>query len=275
MKIIEKYLVSKYNNINDSEDAIFISDNFIGVIDGATSKSSFSWGDLTSAEVAAQLICDTMENMPFNANAQETINLLNGSINRFYIKNQFYDTALDNPEDRLTASVVLYSKHHKEVWMVGDCQCIIDSKLYTNDKLVDKVISEIRAFFLHTEILKGKSIKDLQAQDTGRDFIMPLLKRQTRFQNQHGYKSIYTYGVIDGFKTHKDHIKIIECPNAKQIVFASDGYPYLKPTLEESEIELKSLLSEDPLLISKYKSTKGLQNNQTSFDDRAFIKFLV
>lgn len=54
---------------------------------------------------------------------------------------------------------------------------------------------------------------------------------------------------------------------------ASDGYPDLCETLRESEEKLKILLEKDPLMISIYKSTKGLQKGNTSFDDRAYISF--
>ena len=58
-------------------------------------------------------------------------------------------------------------------------------------------------------------------------------------------------------------------------MLASDGYPYLKDTLEASEQALQEVLQEDPLLFRKYKATKGLQIGNRSFDDRAYIKLEI
>ncbi|GCE09255.1 hypothetical protein KDAU_65840 [Dictyobacter aurantiacus] len=48
-----------------------------------------------------------------------------------------------------------------------------------------------------------------------------------------------------------------------------------KITLEASELALQEVLQEDPLLFRKYKTTKGLQRGNVSFDDRAYIKIAL
>lgn len=58
-------------------------------------------------------------------------------------------------------------------------------------------------------------------------------------------------------------------------MLASDGYPKLMPTLNESEAELQRLLEEDPLCIYENIATKGLNEGQTSFDDRSYIRFRI
>lgn len=58
----------------------------------------------------------------------------------------------------------------------------------------------------------------------------------------------------------------------KTIVLASDGYPYLKDSLEASEHALQGVLRDDPLLFRTYKATKGIQQGNLSFDDRAYVK---
>lgn len=69
------------------------------------------------------------------------------------------------------------------------------------------------------------------------------------------------------------------------IILASDGYPELKSTLEESEQALHKILEEDPLLFRQFKSTKGKivkppsfgdhsskKTGATSFDDRTYVR---
>ena len=60
-----------------------------------------------------------------------------------------------------------------------------------------------------------------------------------------------------------------------EIVLASDGYPYLKESLEESERLLKAELTNNPLCDREYRSTKGKAEDNISFDDRTYIRFKV
>ena len=57
------------------------------------------------------------------------------------------------------------------------------------------------------------------------------------------------------------------------VVLASDGYPLLRPTLQQSEQDLDRLLKEDPQCCRLYESTKGLKPGNKSFDDRTYVRF--
>ena len=61
---------------------------------------------------------------------------------------------------------------------------------------------------------------------------------------------------------------------SSEIVLASDGYPFLKPTLAESEEALANQIANDPQNISCFIATKGLVEGNKSFDDRTYIRFL-
>jgi glycerophosphoryl diester phosphodiesterase len=135
-------------------------------------------------------------------------------------------------------------------------------------------MSDARAVYLESELLMGKTIENLMEFDTGREFIKPLLSRQALFQNPNN-ESIYSYGVINGFEVPENAIKTVRMQDNKYLVLASDGYPALKPTLEESEQALKKILASDPLCMRIYKSTKGLEAGNISYDDRAYLKIAV
>jgi glycerophosphoryl diester phosphodiesterase len=57
-----------------------------------------------------------------------------------------------------------------------------------------------------------------------------------------------------------------------EIVLASDGYPVLCPTLQESEEQLKKQREEDPLNIGRFQATKAFHPDFNSFDDRSYIR---
>jgi hypothetical protein len=278
-KVIE-FIAAKDGNPQSCEDAIKVTASFACVVDGATSKTGRMWGDKTGGQKAAQIICETLDSIPKDktVNKVELFSLFTEKIGELYLREKnLYETVKKNPWERMTASVVVYSKYHHQVWMVGDCQCLIDGKLFLNTKEVDRVLAGTRAFILELEIMKDRNTKEaekiaqLRRNDPGRTFIYPLLAEQSYFQNS-PKPNIYSYGVIDGFLLDERYIKTIEVGNAGYIVLASDGYPQLFPTLEKTEANLKSLLAEDPLCFRKLKSTKGILPGNDSYDDRAFLK---
>jgi glycerophosphoryl diester phosphodiesterase len=60
-----------------------------------------------------------------------------------------------------------------------------------------------------------------------------------------------------------------------RIILASDGYPELFDTLEETERYLFQMLTKDPLCIHELRGTKGVRPGNQSFDDRSYISFRV
>ena len=85
------------------------------------------------------------------------------------------------------------------------------------------------------------------------------------------------YSVIDGFHIPRQHVRILPIDfNPWEIVLASDGYPFLCSTLEESESRLRQQRETDPLNIGPmFQATKAFNPDFNSFDDRAYIRFSV
>ena len=166
----------------------------------------------------------------------------------------------------MTASAVVYSDMRKEIWMIGDCHCIVDGVYYDNPKPYELSIAMKRAEVIKKLLTDGVSESDLRNNDIGRETIIPLLREACKWQN-------VNYSVIDGFSIPIQFVKVIKtCATGSEIILASDGYPRLMPTLKESEAELDRLLCEDPLCIKENIATKGLKIGQKSFDDRSYIR---
>ena len=271
----EYSLISKTGSDESCEDAIYIGPYFVAVIDGATSKTERRWNGQTGGKVAAQTLRSAFDQIPFDATAREAVNILSSAIQSLYRRYNVLDSVQTDPVQRAVATFVAVSFHHKEVWFVGDCQCLLNQKWITNTKEIDNILSSTRSFFLETEIAQGKTVEELLQHDTGRDFILPLLKRQMYFQNTSSMGQ-YWFSVIDGFDVPDEGIRVQCLPtDIETIVLASDGYPTLADSLEESEQVLREVLREDPLLFRKYKSTKGVKDGDISFDDRAYVKLRV
>ena len=105
-------------------------------------------------------------------------------------------------------------------------------------------------------------------EDTARQAIIPRMLETMQQQNK-------TYSVIDGFPVDESHVRVITLDfQPWQLVLATDGYPFLCPTLKESEERLEEQRQQDPLNIGpRFMATKAFAHGNNSFDDRAYIRF--
>ena len=85
-----------------------------------------------------------------------------------------------------------------------------------------------------------------------------------------------TFAVIDGFNIPQQLVPVYTLDfQPWELVFATDGYPFLCPTLAESEAKLDEQRQNDPLNIGQFKATKAFLKGNNSFDDRTYVRFMV
>lgn len=274
MKVTEQFLKSKTITESDCEDSIFVSEHFAAVIDGVTTKSTMKYANETSGRACSQLLKKALEDLPLKSTANRAVEFLTSAVFSMYNETGIEEHVMNFPAERASACIAIYSKFRNELWMVGDCQCMVDKTVYSNIKPIDSILSDIRSLFIKTELKLGKTVNELQINDSGREFILPLLKRLSVFQNSIT-KNEFTYGVIDGFKIPKSEIKVINLSHPTKVILATDGYPLLFETLAQSENYLKMILKNDPLCYHLIKTTKGLKPGNSSFDDRAYLSIEI
>ena len=295
MKIIESCIIGK-KSPEACEDGMVVTDDFIAVIDGSTSKTPKHLNpDMKNGRYAMMLISEYIrEELKTDASVDEFCQGVTAYIyNKVYEKLGVEERLKEHPEERLTASAILYSRTRNEVWMVGDCQAIIAGKLYENGKPYEEKIARKRVEL----IAQGLSPAEARKQ------IEPLLiKAMLSGQNQ-------TYTVIDGFPIYREGVKVVSVSDSSsvqgsvsssdscsvqdpvscsgsasasdtipssssEIVLASDGYPFLEPTLAASEAALAEQIANDPQNIHSFIATKGIVEGNKSFDDRTYIRFV-
>ena len=295
MKIIESSIIGK-KSPEACEDGMVVTDDFIAVIDGSTSKTPKHLNpDMKNGRYAMMLISEYIrEELKADASVDDFCQGVTAYIyNKVYEKLGVEERLKEHPEERLTASAILYSRTRNEVWMVGDCQAIIDGKLYENGKPYEEKIARKRVEL----IAQGLSPAEARKQ------IEPLLiKAMLSGQNQ-------TYTVIDGFPVYREGVKVVSVSDSSsvqgsvsssdscsvqdpvscsdsasasdtipssssEIVLASDGYPFLKPSLAASEAALAEQIANDPQNIHSFIATKGIVEGNKSFDDRTYIRFV-
>ena len=257
MTITEHFICGKHTAA-DCEDGIVITNDFAAVIDGSTSKTPTRLEpSMKNGRFAMILISEYIKLMSADYSMDDFCRGITLRFAEEYDKRGITERMAELPEERLTASAIIYSNSRKEVWMVGDCQAIIDGTYYDNSKPYEQEIAMQRAAL----IKNGMSPKE------ARRTIEPLLiKAMLEGQNQQ-------YAVIDGTPIYMPGTRIVKASNS--VVLASDGYPTLLPTLKESEEALALHLANDPQNIGDFVATKGLVEGNVSFDDRAYIKLTI
>ncbi len=280
MKIIEQFVEGKHSP-ETCEDGLIITPHFAAVIDGSTSKTTRHFHpEMKNGRFCMMLIKQTIETMPAETSLQQFCKLVTETVAQQYQKvavDQDADTKIipdgqaPSPRERLCASAIIYSTHHRELWMVGDCQAMVDGHLYENGKPYEQQLAGQRALLFaekvkeHPDMLHDGRI----VHDYARDAIIPSLLVAMEGQNKQ-------FAVIDGTPIYSPGIKQISLPNdTKEIVLASDGYPFLCPTLAQSEEALAEQIARDPFNIKTFLATKGLMQGNRSFDDRSYLRLII
>lgn len=289
MKIIESSIKGK-KSPEACEDGMVVTDDFIAVIDGSTSKTPKHLNpDMKNGRYAMMLISEYIrEELKADASVDDFCQGVTAYIyNKVYEKLGVEERLKEHPEERLTASAILYSRTRNEVWMVGDCQAIIAGKLYENGKPYEEKIARKRVELIEQGLSPAEARKQIEPL---------LIKAMLSGQNQ-------TYTVIDGFPIYREGVKVVSVSDScsvqdsvpasdsvpcsgsvsasgtisvssSEIVLASDGYPFLEPTLAASEAALAEQIANDPQNIHSFIATKGIVEGNKSFDDRTYIRFV-
>lgn len=289
MKIIESSIIGK-KSPEACEDGMVVTDDFIAVIDGSTSKTPKHLNpDMKNGRYAMMLISEYIrEELKADASVDDFCQGVTAFIyNKVYEKLGVEERLKEHPEERLTASAILYSRTRNEVWMVGDCQAIIAGKLYENGKPYEQEIARKRVELIEQGLSPAEARKQIEPL---------LIEAMLSGQNQ-------TYTVIDGFPIYREGVKVVSVSDScsvqdsvpasdsvpcsdsvsasgtisvssSEIVLASDGYPFLEPTLAASEAALAEQIANDPQNIHSFIATKGIVEDNKSFDDRTYIRFV-
>lgn len=266
MEILEKYTMSKTGRQEDNEDLLYIDDHFAAVIDGATSKNGARFAHKTAGQLSAGLAAQVLKACDGTEEGETVTGRIQEEMRRFADCHE-----LERREVYLCASAVIYSRYRQQIWTVGDCQFGIGGQMQDNRKRVDEILGEARALAIHSLLSEGMTEKELLKEDLGRQMILPFLKRQRLLENA---EAPYGFSVLNGDKS-RVRPQIVNVPLGAEVVLASDGYPFLKGSLSESEAALAELLREDPLCYQKYRSTKGRKEGNISFDDRTYVRLRV
>lgn len=263
----EKLLFNHYEQFSEgknppkNEDVIGRNESTLVLCDGATDKSGkrFEGPDgreQTGGELAARLAVETC--MHSDKFGQELVDEISSNILKLY--ESINPDALEDSSSRFGATLVVAKAVSNEIIItqIGDTSFRINAEqVFMNDKLIDQITANARKEYIEA------------TGDTAgsRDFIMPLLKQQHKFQNNPDHP--LGYGVLDGTQVPVKFVKTFcfQRGEVHTLEIVSDGYfgafPEEATTNSYEEIH-RQIERVDPDKYKKYISTK-------SSDDRAVL----
>lgn len=201
MKVIESKIEGK-KSPESCEDGLVVTADFIAVIDGSTSKTPHHLSpDMKNGRYAMVLISEYIQHelKPESMVEDFCEGVTSYIYNKVYRQQGIEEQMQAHPEERLTASAILYSKVKNEVWMVGDCQAIIDGKLYENNKPFEDIVARRRVELIRQGFTPQEARKTIEPL-----LIQAMLEGQNK-----------TYTVIDGFPIYQKGMKVVSL-NAPQ-----------------------------------------------------------
>lgn len=266
MRIIEWFTQSKSGDESSNDDGIFVVDDYVAVIDGATAKTLGKIGGTSSGRFAMLAVKKAFESVVSSAAPATVIRTLNSEMNRQIEK------LSEKPSEPPLASVIYYNDSRKEIVSYGDCMCAINGTEYKQVKKTDTHLALKRAEIIKRELARGVPPEEIRRNDVGRRAIINELKNQatTYANNPDG-----GFPCINGGEPVENYLRVYHVKHGDIVELASDGYPTLCGSLASTEAALHNLLEKDILCINELCSTKCVALGNVSFDDRSYVKFEV
>ncbi len=247
---------SKGKTEDKNEDCFDYNKTAFVVVDGVTIKSRENYNSKTGGGFISQRVAK--ECLLTDLNGIKLVNHLNNKIRELYIDLNIIDEIQD-PKLRFACGFICARILSNKIVItyLGNLGFRINgSEIYQRTGQIDIDNSEARA----------KYIRETNDVDGSRDYVMPLLLEQFKYQNNP--QDVRGYGVIDGTQTPLKFVKVFEYDLEKinTIELFSDGYfeiPH-EVSIEAWEKSFEKVEKEDPDKWKKYKSTK-------SKDDRTIV----
>lgn len=167
---IESTSIGKCPEKND--DDIYIGENYAAVIDGVSNKSTINTNGKTIK--IANIITEAISKLdrkdaPVYAKTLEFEDFTNW-IN-IYIKKYCEYNGIDISNKQFEATGAIYSKHHNQIWVVGDCRAIYDGTVIQHELKIDGVYADIRAKIISILLESGYSEQEIFINDISKDIL--------------------------------------------------------------------------------------------------------
>lgn len=278
MYIIEQFLAGKSGSEDINEDRIAVTDHFVGLFDGATNRGGSTLDGKPLGRFASETVATALADMPADIDARGAIDFLTDAL-RTRTHEQAAAEGRDFAEDwsAPSAAALIYSVARREIWRVADSTFIVNGDAPNMRFFAqERTWCDLRRAWIQAQMVRGLTEADLLQNDSSWEVITPLIGALKVFANSdHAMAHPYGFGVINGSHVPDRYVEVFDAESASEIVFASDGYPEVYPSLDETEAALRRTLQQDPLMYKVHPQVKGLRPGWQSYDDRSYIRFRI
>jgi hypothetical protein len=271
MKIIEQFTAGKAGP-DANEDKLTVGDDFIGVFDGVTSRQGNTLRGVSTGRFAAGVLAEALHKLPKDIEGPAAVNSLNATL-LAEAKKAGAEEGKEFKEiwSYPAAALLVYSRARKEIWRVADSTFVLKGKPHYRSFPQEETWAQLRRAFICAKLARGMTEQELLDDDPSWPLLTPIISELKIFANHAGP---FGYGVLNGSPVPAIHIEVFSAKDAGEIIFASDGYPEVFGTLDETESHIAKVLAEDPLMYKLYPQVKGVKKGHVSFDDRTYIRFM-
>ncbi|CAI9404837.1 hypothetical protein [Nocardioides sp. T2.26MG-1] len=250
---------SRGNGRGPNLDRWVVTDGWAAVFDGVTPRGTDL--DVTTAATVA-LVDDLVRAVEAAAADLEPLAM---------VERLTETTAAHQGAQRPSAAAVVFSLTARRVVVVGDGWVGVDGAARFYDHRFESVVTEARRAVTQAALAAGRSVDELRRDDPGRRAVHDLLVGEAELRNVDA-DGPYFYSCLDGRPVPRRHLAVVDVPaGARSLCLASDGYPVLAETWQESERALFADIEADPLRIGRHAGTKALAPGAETFDDRTFL----
>ncbi|MGH3082781.1 MAG: hypothetical protein ACRDNP_01755 [Gaiellaceae bacterium] len=269
LELRESRVVGKRGDDSLCEDGLVSTAHHVAVIDGATTEAGHEIAGRSPGRFAMEAVAEAIRVLAPEADAVSGVGELS----------QALADALGRegvqPGELASACVLIASAQRREVWRVGNSAFAIDGTVYPQQWNLVDIPARMRSAYLRALLRAGATTaEEVAEKDPGAELIAPLLRTERVFRNLPDAGDL-AYSAVDGREVPDVFIEQVALPARAEVVFASDGYPFVAPTLAEAEAYLETSLAEDPLRIHKHPEVRGVSRGNVSYDDRAYVRFRV
>jgi hypothetical protein len=271
MNVIEQFTLSKTGDNSQNEDNIITTPDYFGVLDGATSYAGFKMKGLPNGRFASQTLGDAIKGLPADIGAVDAVRSLTKTF-RTVVEKAAQEEGIDlsKAESWPFSAMLLYSRARQEVWRLGDSLFSIDGTVNQPSFPQEDIWIAMRQVAVAAETARGVTLQQMLDKDPAAEAMKAVVVQSASLTN---YEGPYGFGMVNGSHVPEKFIEVFPAKNAKEIIFASDGYVALFNTLAQTEAHIQKTLSEDPLMIRDYPQVKGRKTGWVSYDDRSYLRF--
>ena len=135
--------MGKFGDDSLCEDGICITENFISIIDGVSSQSNFRYNNKKLGKIICDILLEAIPKIDINLDCYQSIDFLNEYVMNYYKANGIYEHIYNDAANQPSASVIIYSKHFNQIWLIGDCMALYGNSFLTNPLKLDELYTKI------------------------------------------------------------------------------------------------------------------------------------